>query len=193
MEEKNAEPDIGTRLRRLLKLRGESLKSFAERAGIPYRTLQSHVAGLIKPSAEQLAKISLAGIDINFLLTGRARRFGLLLEREGPAEEDLFYILADADVIDAIDRKAKKIVTGLLTEHLRDGDQLEFDWLLSTYLGLVAALAEVFARSRPPIEDARKVGMSVTQLIDSVLDVAGQTVAVKLLARATSGSGVGTP
>jgi transcriptional regulator with XRE-family HTH domain len=71
MQAQSADNIIGGRLRRLLRMRGQSIREFSEIAGIPYRTLQDYLAGKAKPGAEQLARVAAAGLDVNFLLTGK--------------------------------------------------------------------------------------------------------------------------
>jgi transcriptional regulator with XRE-family HTH domain len=183
MQEKSTDFTIGHRLRRLLGLRGQSIREFSDATGIPYRTLQDYLGDKSKPGAEQLARIASAGIDVNLLLSGKARRFGYLLEIPAPADDEVYYILGDMEVLNAIDRKAKEAITGLLKEHLKDGEKLSFEELLAAYLRLFMLLADVFARSSPPINEARKAGMSVARLIDSILDASAQIAAAKLLAK----------
>jgi len=183
MQEKSAEPSVGTRLRRLLRLRGQSIREFSEAAGIPYRTLQDYLAGKAKPGADQLARIAGAGIDVNFLLNGKARRMGVWIPDDAPPDDETYYVLADAEVINAVNRKAKDILNGLLQEHLKPGDDLTFDALFDAYLSLSIRLLEIFARTNPPLEEARKAGMSVKQVIDSILDATAQIIATRLLAR----------
>lgn len=61
---------IGGRLRAFVAWRGFSLRAFSEQTGIPYRTLQKYVANVAAPGAEHLARISNAGVEMNWLVTG---------------------------------------------------------------------------------------------------------------------------
>jgi transcriptional regulator with XRE-family HTH domain len=183
MQAKSVEYTIGTRLRRLLRLRRQSIREFSEATGIPYRTLQDYLAGKAKPGAEQLGRVALAGLDVNFLLTGKARRVGYRIKDTAPADDEAYYLLADMEVVEAIDRKAKDTISELLKEHLKAGNDLTFDMLLETYVQLFSSLADVFSRTDPPIEAARRAGMSVAQLIDSILDASAHIVAARLLTR----------
>lgn len=70
MQDEHALSRVGERLRAVIGARGETLKSFSDRSGVPYRSLQEYVAGKNKPGFEQIQKIAAAGIDIGFLLTG---------------------------------------------------------------------------------------------------------------------------
>ncbi len=183
MQAESAENTIGTRLRRLLRLRGQSIREFSEATGVPYRTLQDYLGGKAKPGAEQLGRIALAGLDVNFLLTGKALRGGFRIKDTAPADDETYYLLADAEVVEAIDRKAKDTISHLLREHLKADNDLTFDMLLEAYVLLFSSLADVFSRADPPIAAARKAGMSVAQLIDSILDASAQIVAARLLTR----------
>lgn len=63
---------IGTRLRREILNRGyKNLTTFADAAGIPYRTLQDYVADKRIPGGAVLARMAEVGIDVAWVLTGR--------------------------------------------------------------------------------------------------------------------------
>lgn len=59
---------LPVRLARAIERMHLSTKDFAERSGIPLRTLQNYIAGDREPGASALAKIASAGVDINWLL-----------------------------------------------------------------------------------------------------------------------------
>ena len=61
---------IGSRLRCFIEWRGQRLTDFAEQAGIPYGTLQGHLADRSQPRVEHLVKLMGVGIDMYWLLTG---------------------------------------------------------------------------------------------------------------------------
>lgn len=60
-------------MKRVLAYSGESLRDFAKRTGIPYRTLQDYAAEKRAPGADHLRRIAEAGIDVHWLLTGKFR------------------------------------------------------------------------------------------------------------------------
>jgi len=182
MQAESTEYTIGGRLRRLLRLRNQSIRDFSEATGIPYRTLQDYLAGKAKPGADQLGRIAAAGVDVNLLLTGKTRRTGYTVRTDAPADDEVYYILADIEILEAIDRKAKDTITALLKEHLKPDDDLTFETLLMVYLSLLQRLADIFARTNPPIEQARKVGMSVSKLVDSILEASTQIAVARMLA-----------
>lgn len=62
---------LSNRLRHYVAWQGVSLTTFAATTGIPYRSLQDYVAGKRLPSGEQLIRLHEAGIDLNWLLTGK--------------------------------------------------------------------------------------------------------------------------
>lgn len=62
----------GDRLREIIRGRGNTIKGFAENLGIPYRSMQDYIAGKSKPGFDQLQKLSMAGIDVGYILTGKA-------------------------------------------------------------------------------------------------------------------------
>ena len=182
MQEKPAHT-VGSRLKRLIRQRGQTYKAFAEDTGISYRTLEAYLSDISKPGAEQLTKMALAGIDVNLLLTGRSRGIGIpqgIIQKALLPDEDAYYILADDAVIRAIDARAKRGITGIMKDHLIEGDDLTFDQLMVAYLQLFHVLAEIFVGSRPPIKGARDRGMSVEAMIENVLEGVERIAAVKL-------------
>ena len=160
------------------------IREFSDLTGIPYRTLQDYLGDKSKPGAEQLARISAVGLDVNLLLTGTSRRFGYLIDDAAPPDDESHYILADLEILEAIDRKAKEAITETLKRYLKPDETLTFDFLFAAYMQMVGVLTRAFARAAPPIEEARKLGMSVGKLIDLTLDGVVQITAAKLLVRA---------
>ena len=72
MQEKSTESSAGDRLRMSIEGRGWSLANFSRLSGVPYRSLQDYVAGKSKPGFDQLAKFADKGLDVNYILTGKA-------------------------------------------------------------------------------------------------------------------------
>lgn len=63
--------NIGTRLRHALDAMGLKINEAAEKAGLPYRSMQNYLRGEREPGAEALASISEhLGISVDWLLTG---------------------------------------------------------------------------------------------------------------------------
>lgn len=59
------------RLKRVMEAKGFNLKTFAEQADIPYRTLQNYILSGREPSAEALMKLhTRLGINLNWLVSG---------------------------------------------------------------------------------------------------------------------------
>lgn len=64
------------RLKQVMEVKGFNLKTFAEQADIPYRTLQNYILTNREPSAESLAKLhSQLGINLNWLMSGNGEMF----------------------------------------------------------------------------------------------------------------------
>jgi len=73
---------ISDRLKRVIKELDMTYKEFAEKCGIPYRTLQNYLLGKREPNASNLEKICIRmGINVNWLLTGEGEMF---LKEEEP-------------------------------------------------------------------------------------------------------------
>lgn len=77
---------IGDRLRHALDLMGVRINEAAEKAGIPYRSMQNYLRGEREPGAEALTAITARlGISSDWLLTG-----------EGPMRRDEEWTAAPA-------------------------------------------------------------------------------------------------
>lgn len=61
---------IGSRLRSLIDGQGVTIRAFSERCEIPYRTLQEYLVDKSKPGTDHLKRLAVAGVNINWLLTG---------------------------------------------------------------------------------------------------------------------------
>ncbi|WP_156839891.1 helix-turn-helix domain-containing protein [Novosphingobium aquimarinum] len=73
MQEEYTESRAGERLRASIEGRGLSLAAFSRQCGVPYRSLQDYVSGKSRPGFEQLMKFSNAGLDVDFILTGKTK------------------------------------------------------------------------------------------------------------------------
>lgn len=74
---------INRRLREAIELKGLSLTEAAERAAIPYRTLQNYVSGQREPNSKALTHFNeRLGISLDWLLTGVGQMY-----RDQPATE----------------------------------------------------------------------------------------------------------
>lgn len=93
---------MARRLRFAIALRGLSIRDFSDLAQIPYRTMQDYLAGISKPGADQLAKLSAAGIDLNWLLTGRVPSILNSGETTEGLESSLDLFGADARLLEAL-------------------------------------------------------------------------------------------
>lgn len=78
------------RLKQVMEVKGFNLKTFAEQADIPYRTLQNYILTNREPSAESLAKLhSQLGINLNWLMSGKGEMFGEIKSENITNELDL--------------------------------------------------------------------------------------------------------
>ncbi len=62
---------IADRLRGYIKANGLTVKDFERLSEIPYRTLQDYLMDKRQPGAAQLARMCEAGVDLNWLITGK--------------------------------------------------------------------------------------------------------------------------
>lgn len=180
-QEENALFGIGSRLRRLLVLRGETIKALSDRTGIPYRTLHNHVGGSAKPNADQLALLVEAGFDANFLLTGKLAAESSLLKVALSGKENSL-LFADAELFQAVNRRAIGIVDAILAAAPAEGEApVTLEKVIELYRLSAFRLANLLEGSEILIASARKKGVSVDKLVGPMLDVATR-VYVKELA-----------
>lgn len=75
------------RLKQIMEVKGINLKTFSEKADIPYRTLQNYILSGREPNAEALMKLHThLGINLNWLVSGEGEMF---ISRENA--QDLTY------------------------------------------------------------------------------------------------------
>lgn len=169
MEEKSEKLGIGPRLRKLLLHRGETLKAFAERSGIPYRTLQNHVAGTIKPNAEQLTKFAEAGIDVNFLLTGTPV---LMLPFSQPVvllDEKTYFTYSDKDIISYVHGLTEKVVNLAIKKNIEDGRVVEIKAVIGTFRIVLQAILTIIGTVDIPLVEMRRASVPLNRVLDAVL------------------------
>ena len=64
------------RLKQIMEVKGINLKTFSEKADIPYRTLQNYILSGREPNAEALMKLHThLGINLNWLVSGEGEMF----------------------------------------------------------------------------------------------------------------------
>ncbi|HDR1206512.1 TPA: helix-turn-helix transcriptional regulator, partial [Pasteurella multocida] len=66
---------ISKRLRQVCEAKNWKVKDFAEHTGIAYRTLQGYVGGEREPNAEGMTAIAKAGVNLNWLVSGKGDMF----------------------------------------------------------------------------------------------------------------------
>ena len=87
---KDTQMSTSERLKQVMEVKGFNLKTFAEQADIPYRTLQNYILTNREPSAESLAKLhSQLGINLNWLMSGKGEMFGEIKSENITNELDL--------------------------------------------------------------------------------------------------------
>ncbi|AIZ78484.1 helix-turn-helix domain-containing protein [Actinobacillus equuli] len=78
------------RLKRIMEVKGFNLKTFAEQADIPYRTLQNYILSGREPNAEALMKLhTRLGINLNWLVSGNGQMFNDKFEVSNLSQEDI--------------------------------------------------------------------------------------------------------
>ncbi|MFZ4605226.1 MAG: helix-turn-helix domain-containing protein [Caulobacter sp.] len=179
MQDEHALSRVGLRLRAAINARGETLRSFSDRSGIPYRSLQEYVAGKNKPGFEQLQKIATSGVDVGFLLTGtysgqflkvfsEGAKHSLLLSSDGEFSKLIYDGLLSAidDInIGVVSRQGSPLTVQRITEILSYG--------LSMALSVVGEMEQ-------PLVDLRARGVSASAVASIVLEAVAKKLETEI-------------
>ncbi len=164
---------VAERLRGIIQARGESLKSFSDKSGIPYRSLQEYVGGKNKPGFEQLQKMASVGVDVGFLLTGLQRGASLKHFTNGferpnflVSDEEFSGIVYDG-LLAAIDRLNGKI----LAEAGRPMTAKEVTAYLSQALAMALRVTDEMQKN---LIDLRAHGVSAQVAASIILEAVGK-------------------
>lgn len=101
--------------------------------------------------------------------------------------EEGYYIQSDAEIRNAIDKKAKQAIDFFIRYLVREGREVHFDNLLTYYVIVVRGLMKTFLKAEPPIAEARRLGMPVEKLVDAILDLSLRALEQELVALAQKG------
>jgi transcriptional regulator with XRE-family HTH domain len=119
----NDQTCISERLKAVLEEQGLSIKAFAQRTDLPYRTAQSYLNGERSPNVEGLTKLATRMcINITWLLTGEGHRYW----NEDVAEEGQFIEGRSNDRADAL---PKERIKQWLDFFWAQADEKEKAWL----------------------------------------------------------------
>lgn len=81
--------NISKRLNQLVELNQLTIKDFAERCGIPYRSMYNYVRGEREPNLEALSRISQTfNVDLNWLISGEGEILKGVSKETFSAEEN---------------------------------------------------------------------------------------------------------
>lgn len=103
-----SEPDstLPDRLRTAIERSGRTLREFSAQSGVPYRTLQNYLAGDRKPGAEALEQFCDAGLDINWLLTGRPLH---IVDYDGDHPGVIFNVIMKEELEQGLDEITQRL------------------------------------------------------------------------------------
>lgn len=159
--------DLASRLKRYLTFSGKTLRDFEKETGIPYRSLQSYVSGKSKPGADQLVLMVAAGIDVNWLLTGKFPSnplHGLLRSQDGEDNRDL--IAADATMAAAILYRINQITDEFIKYYIsKSGKAPSFERILSSHEKHLEIVVKMAAQTMGPIAEGRRHRMGEETLL----------------------------
>ena len=79
---------ISERLRQVCEAKNWKITDFAEQAGIAYRTMQGYIGGEREPNAEGMSGIAKAGVNLNWLVSGKGEMFQAVMQKNTISEQE---------------------------------------------------------------------------------------------------------
>lgn len=161
---------IADRLRGYIKANGLTVKDFERLSEIPYRTLQDYLMDKRQPGAAQLARMCEAGVDLNWLITGKFVGAPLShLFNKAENGIDASVVGADLKFMELIALEAETHTQVICDSYLKlTGDRpttgvilMIFTSYISDFIKMVNAMSENF-------ESLRKKGVDREMIVDIV-------------------------
>ena len=157
---------IGDRLRRFLQLRGWTIRSLADRTGIPYRTLQDYLANKNRPGTAHLSAMAGAGVDLNWLLgkerVGIPRELGHFAAAPEP-------LRGDRALLEELSRRVMAAVDETNSDHVqKHGTSMPLIVLVSTYARGWDIAMKTAGEMASIIEDLSKRGVPPETIADVI-------------------------
>jgi hypothetical protein len=181
VKKKKASPSpTSRRLRAIIERRADTIRAFADELKIPYPTLQNYLLRSRPPHAEHLAKLALAGIDLNWLLTGRQSQVPILAaagirELRGwePTEEEAL-LYADSGLLNMLWQKALELADEFHLRHLDRGEKpLALIDLLTVAGHYYLLMIKVVAGTRERMTELLEAGVKPLEYIAIVAESLG--------------------
>lgn len=191
MQDEHAPNTIGQRLRRFLAYSGMSIRDLEKKTGIKYRTLQDYLADESKPGADHLVKLGDSGVELQWLLTGRAALpFGF---RSSETDKGASLLAADRVLMEKLFEKAADMADSFAQRHHEKTKGYltfrQFMLIVGYYFDLVVSVAVKMLKN---IEDLRKVGQPVDAISNILFETVGDKFDQKLIDLLSPG-GTDTP
>lgn len=168
-----------SRLRAVIDARGQSLRAFSDQTGIKYRSLQEYVAGNSMPGYEQLQKMSEAGVDIMYLLTG-VYSSGIV-KSLSPETATSQLLSSDKEVMDMLRERLIEIVDTTNAENVAaEGTSMPLKTLMFIFqYGMTCAL-EMVAKMEDNLIGLRQAGVSAKAVTDIIMDTVYKLILTKI-------------
>lgn len=162
---------LGTRLRQFIKLNGMTVRQFEKATEIPYRSIHEYLSDKRKPGAEHLAKMIDAGVDIEWLLTGKEKHgINFLfsdIEHLGPIGG---FVIADIELRKKIFFYAVNIVDEVYSNEPEFTKSSGLIGAIISVWWLMKNLADTLNKNEEQIVRMREAGISVHDVLSVALD-----------------------
>ena len=170
---------IGRRLRLFIEMRGQSIPVFAEEKKIPSRTLNHYIAGRRTPGTDNLLRLAAAGLDVDWLLTGRLQVGAPSLLAELDESESV--VAADRRLLELLEREACKAADAYMERRRARGGEaltthetlLVFNYYIQRTIQMAVTMRPMFAVSR-----LREIGINTVIDMSSLINSSDIDLAV---------------
>lgn len=187
-EESAPDDAVRRRLRIFLELRGRSVPEFADETGIPASTLHHHLTGRSVPGGGHLIRMAAAGLDVDWLLTGRLRVGAPSLLAELDESESV--VGADRQLLELLELEACKAADAYMERRrARGGEALTtrqtlrvFDYYLQIMVKMIGNKWPI-----PSVSRLRSIGIGTVVDMSKIIKPSDLDPAIDKLVLAASG------
>ncbi len=182
---------LGRRLRLFIELRGQSIPVFAEEKEIPARTLNHYIAGRRTPGTDNLLRLAAAGLDVDWLLTGRLRVGAPSLLAELDESESV--VGADRQLLELLEVEACKAADAYTERrYARGGEALAARQILLVFNYYLQIMVKMIGNKRPipPVSHLRSIGIGTVVDMSKIIKPSDLDPAIdKLVIEERGGAG----
>lgn len=150
-----------------INVNGMSVKEFSREFNIPYRSVHEYLSDKRSPSVEQMTKMAERGIDINWLITGRAYPalvFDLSIYEQLKPIEGI--MLADRDLYNHMLLQAVAITNAAYEKEVGHPLGINLTSIFATVWTVLSFFGNALDEHREKVEKLRSDGWTSAEIAD---------------------------